>query len=177
MITPKRNEPKPFVHSNENHRTAMRAMVDKLISDDFRNFSDHRIYFDVVGCYQDGEYKMLTDRDYDYGCEPDLSGTHDCKYDGEPNHVVIRAKINQEVVDEYRNFNNVFEDPDETGIIEYPPIELFVASRFSLSWAVRVMANELIKNNFDATSFRTDIDYPFSMTVEHDTRSSPCRGL
>ena len=35
MTAQKQNEPKPFVHSNENHRRAMRAMVDRLKNNNF----------------------------------------------------------------------------------------------------------------------------------------------
>ncbi len=150
MITPKPIEPKPFVHSIENHRRALRAVVDKLTNNKFRKFYEDHIDIDVVSFFVDGERGYYVDLDYD----------------GEPNHVIIIAKIDQELVDEYRDLYDEFEDVDETGRYCYDPIELVDDPTIMFSSPMKILANELIKNNFDPNGFRTCIHYPFSLKIE-----------
>ena len=97
----------PFVHSNANHRLAMRAMVDKLIdsnfkywrdSDDRRNISVEGGYYAkgikvFEGDYAVGEYVKFDSHRSDFYC------INYYNFD----HIAIIAKISQEIVDVYRD--------------------------------------------------------------------------
>lgn len=162
MTTPKRIEPKPFVHSNENHRRAMRALVNKLTNENFKYWNvtdDHLIYIGIAGWYYDSDYENGEFEEY---CGyVDYYSADNC------DHIAIDAKISQKMVD-IAETQDAFDDiggPDE---FVYPPIELVDDPEVWASWAMRILANELTKNNFDPNGFRTYPFFPFSLKAEQE---------
>jgi hypothetical protein len=138
----------------------MRALVNKLTYENFkyRNVTDdHLIYIGIAGWYYDTEYENGEFEEYIEGFESYVSDTCD--------HMAIDAKISQEMVDIHET-QDAFDDiggPDE---FVYPPIELVDEPKVWASWAMRILANELIGNNFDPNGFRTHAFFPFSLKVE-----------
>jgi hypothetical protein len=160
MTTLNQIEHKPFEHTNENHCRAMRALVNKLTNENFKFWKvtdDHLIYIGIAGWYYDTEYENGEFEEY--------SGYLDERSADNTDHIAIDAKISQEMVDIHET-QDAFDDiggPDE---FVYPPIELVDDPKVWASWAMRILANELIKNNFDPNGFRTHPFYPFSLKVE-----------
>jgi hypothetical protein len=149
------------------------VLVNSLINNAFRHFYATDIEIDVVGCIIDGENRRFFfgdpyDSFGDHGFGEGYNGSYDLGNDVEPNHVIIVAKIGREIVDDYFNLTEQFEDKDETGRYFYDPIELVDDPKVPLSWSVRILANEIIKNNFDPNGFPTDKHCPFSLTGERE---------
>jgi hypothetical protein len=116
------------------------------------------MYIGIAGCYFDTEYENGRFEEY---CD----NSDDCIADYIADHLAIDAKISQEMVD-IQETQDAFDDiggPDE---FVYPPIELVDEPKVWASWAMRILANELIGNNFDPNGFRTHAFFPFSLKVE-----------
>ncbi len=164
--------PTPFVHSNANHRRAMRAMVDKLIESNFKYWQDRddRRHISVEGGYYVEGINVFENDNVvgDYVKFDHYRSEFHCINYYNFDHIVIIAKIRQEIVDVYRDSVDVFDDPTGTGYFDYSPIELIDDPEGRYSWAMRILADNLIKANFDPTVFRTYRYFPFSLVVEPD---------
>ena len=167
MNVQKTGSPKTFTHTLENHRRAMRALVDKLINNnfDFTRIQDEHIYFNFEGTYCPCGNKFLDLAN----CEGDYALFSDFEYPwlrfnyAQFNHLVAVADINQEIVDYYRDVIEVFDDPEIYKNNGYPSIELIDDPKVECAWAMRTLADNLIKADFDPTVFRTYPFYPFSL--------------
>jgi hypothetical protein len=172
MTTPKLNEPKPFVHSNENHRRAMRAMVDRLKNNnfDFWRARDELIYINIEGTYSPCGNEMLDAGNFegDYVYFADFEYPWQRLNYGKFDHIVIVVEISYEIIEMYQNMIEAFDDHAGTGDLGYSPIEIVDDPKVECSWAMRILVDNLIKTDFDPTEFRTHPFYPFSLVVKPD---------
>jgi hypothetical protein len=169
MSTPKRNEPERLEPSIANYQRAMRALVDKLIESNFnpKTFDTDHIYIEVTGGFYDEYYHHL---DYPehyeeyplYLANPEY---YEDKCYGD--RASIDVEIGKEIVDVYRDMLDVFNDPTGTGEFDYHPIELIDDSNIRYSWAMRILANNLIEKNFDPFAFPPDASADFNVQVMH----------
>ena len=178
------DSPKPFVHSEENHRRAMRAIVDRLIENEFNYWPnrDDGLFIDVVGGYYVGGMYALLDRYYSNDDYTPNSYWTDSEYvdfdDYEDDffrlnylsfeHIVVLARISQETVELYRSFDDELDTQKGSGDFDYTPIELVDDPKIAFSWAMRILANNLIGAKFSPTVFRKYPFFPFSLVVEPD---------
>jgi len=158
-----RNYPSPielFDQSVANYRRAMRALVDKLIESNYRNFDDSRIDIDVVGGY-DADNSHCNFSDYWYETRRHFHDEND-----ELDHVLVHAEISKELADIYRTMMDAFDDPRGTGEFSYPSIELVEDSEERYKWCMRILVKNLIDNNFDPFAFPSNSSADFSIEIE-----------
>ena len=169
MTKTKRNEPEPLEPSIENYQRATRAIVDKLIECNFnpKTFDTDHIYIEVTGGFYDEYYHHL---DYPehyeeyplYLANPEY---YEDKCYGDS--ASIYAEIGKEIVGRYRNIMDACDDPTGEGKFDYSPIELIDDSNIRYSWAMRILANNLIKENFDPLAFPPEASADFNVQVMH----------
>lgn len=167
MTAPKRNKPKLFKPSKANYQRAMRALIDILVEDNFNRtqfYSDH-IEIEATGGFY-GEYYHHLDYPEHYE-EYELFLANPEYYEDlcYGNRANVYAEISREIIDVYRKVMDAFDDPIGKGEFDYLPIELDEDSGIRYSWALRMLANNLIQKNFDPFAFSPDASDDFNVKV------------
>jgi hypothetical protein len=168
MTTPKLNEPEPLEPSIEDYQRAMRAIVDMLIECNFNPGVDgDHIWFEVTGGFHD-EYHPHLDYPENYvECDYILANLEQLEDECFGDRANIYAEIGKEIVDKYRNIMDAFDDPTGEGVFDYSPIELIDDSNIRYSWAMRILANNLIQENFNPLAFPPGASADFNVQIMH----------
>jgi hypothetical protein len=143
-----------------NYRRAARALVDKLVENNFRSFCESGISISVRGGYDanDNYYDFCGNLyDSDRGINDEIDNLDD---------VVVEGEVTREIVDEYRNVKDAVDDPTGLGGFDYAPIELVDDSKERYTWCMRILAKNLVENNFNPYIFPPNPSADISIEIE-----------
>ena len=139
-----------------NYQRAMRAIVDKLIDNNFAPVRERHI-----SVYASGGYDP-NDTYYDFSIAEVLEN----EVSEDINRVMICGHVYPEAVDTYRNVIEALDDSGETGSSNYSPVDIVDDPKDRFAWHMRVLANELIENDFKPFGYPDDLDAEFSLVIE-----------